>query len=59
MWNLNRSFASNIDFWSHIFIADEITEVDKGPATENNESENENDLWKQLKDLAGYIFFSS
>lgn len=48
------SFASNI------FITDEITEVNTGQATENNEkSEDETDLWKQLKDLAGYSLSSS
>lgn len=54
MQNLNCSFASNI------FITDEITEVNTGPATEkNDQSEDGSDLWKQLKDLAGYILFSS
>lgn len=40
-------------------VADESRESEKGSITENNdESDNEDDLWKKLKDLAGYVFFA-
>lgn len=45
----------DIYYWSDICITEEKAETEEGTITEDNAPEDENDVWKKLKDLAGYI----
>lgn len=57
--NFTSLSLSVIIAWCDLCITEENAETEEGSITENKDvPENENDVWKQLKDLAGYILLS-